>query len=145
MFKASPPVNISDWNKADATAVETPTDSQFDSVSTTYVRMKNGKATVTNAAIPNFQHYDRGRLTFGDVSVTGSPTKVVLELRGLDASGIQRGLGTSEFADGAFPAIEFDVTYEKYFLRIATLTGGTSPTVTVKPLLQGFYRAATTA
>lgn len=143
MFKASPPVHIADWDKSGATAAESPTDSQFTSVGTTYVRMRNGKAVVTNAAIPNFQHYERGRISFGDVAITGAPTGVTLEFLGLDATGIQRSLGTSKLADGAFPAIEFDVTYEKYFLRIATLAGGTAPTVTVKPLLQGFFRAST--
>lgn len=144
MFKSSPPVRISAWDKAAVAAVETPADSVFRSLSTTYVRMVKGKAVVTTADIPDFQHYDRGRVTFGDVSVTGAPTKVVLELLGLDTSGVQRSLGTSTYAGGAFPAIEFDVTYEKYFVRVSELTGGTTPAVTAKPFVQGFYRAAST-
>ena len=144
MYKASPPVNISALNLSAASAVDSSvTDSEFVSVSTTHVRMRKGKATVTNAAIPNFLHYDRARVTFGDVAITGAPTNVTLELLGLDADGIQRSLGTSTHDGAGFPAIEFDVTYEKYFLRLAELDGGTTPTVTVKPMFQGYYRAAT--
>ena len=144
MSKASPPVNISALNIAAASAEDSSVaDTEFVSVSTAYVRMKKGKATITSAAIPNFLHYDRARVTFGDVALTGAPTTVTLELLGLDADGIQRSLGTSTHDGAGFPAIEFDITYEKYFLRLATLDGGTTPTVTVKPLFQGYYRAAT--
>lgn len=145
MYKASSPVNIPAWNKEEVTAVETLSNSDFVSVSTTYVRMQRGRATVTNAAIPNFHLYDRARVTFGDVEVTGNPTSLALEVLGLTGEGIQHSLGVSEFENGAFPPVEFDVAYEKYAVRVSALGGGTSPEVSVKPLIQGFYRAATTS
>ncbi len=140
MVKSSPPVNVTEFDKAAVAAVETPTDADFISVSTSYVRMQNGKATVTNAYFPNWAHYDEGVVTFGDVSVTGSPTTATLEFRGLTRDGVQRTLGTSTFTNGAFPAIVFDNTYEKYYLFLSELSGGTSPDVTVATLLQGRFK-----
>ena len=139
MYKASPIVPVDGWAKASATAAETTVASaSFVSISTSYNKMSAGKATITNALIPDFQLYDRGRVVIGGVDgVTDDDT---LELLGLDADGNQWSLGTSVAAGGAFPAIEWDIQPMKLYLRVAVVSG----TLSLVAGIQGFYRAAST-
>jgi len=140
MYKASPRVQIPDWDKAAVAAAQTPAASAFTSLSTSYARMKAGFATITNAPLPDWNLYDRGRVVFTRPTMGNADNTCKLELLALDKDENQYSLGISELADGVFPPIEFDVTYEKYYVRVA-LIAGTTQAVTVKAAVQGFYRS----
>ena len=140
MFKASPRVQIAAWDKAAVGAAQTPAATAFISLSTTYAKMKGGFATITTAPLPDWQLYDRGRVVFTRPTMGNADNTCVLELLAIDADDTQFSLGRSTLADGIFPDIEFDVTYEKYYVRVAAV-GGTTAAVTVKAAVQGFYRS----
>lgn len=146
MYKASPRVPIADWAKASAAAVETVSAADFVSLSTSYAGMKGGFATITNAAMPDWQMYDRGRVVFTVPTLSAAPNDITgakMELLAMDADENIYSLGTSDMDTdtSTFPPIEFDVTYEKYFVRIAELTSTGTPVFTVGAAVQGFYRS----
>jgi len=140
MFKASPRVQISDWDKAAVASAETPAAGDFTSLSTSYAKMQGGFASVTNAPLPDWHLYDRGRVVFTLPTLGNADNTCILELLAIDADDVQYSLGRSTLASGGFPPIEFDVTYEKYYVRVAAI-GGTTAAVTVKAAVQGFYRS----
>lgn len=140
MYKASPRVQIPGWDKAAVAAAQTPTAADFVSLSTQYARMQGGFATITNAPLPDWNLYDRGRIVFTRPTMGNADNTCVLELMAIDADGTIYSIGRSTLANGIFPSIEFDVTYEKYYVRVAAI-GGTTAAVTVKSAVQGFYRS----
>jgi hypothetical protein len=144
VYKASPRVTITEWTKDAVTAAETLTaGDEFTSLGTSYAKMKSGFATITDAYFPDWQMYDRGRVVFSVPTLDADMTDAKLELQAEDADGTRFVLGTSELDTdtGTFPPIEFDVTYEKYFVRAATVTSAGTPGLTVKAAVQGFYRS----
>lgn len=150
MYKASPRVFIPEWEKEDVTAVETITAVEFVSLSTSYARMREGFATITNAAMPDWQLYDRGRVVFThpEIADVSGDDGVTLELLAQDADENIYTLGVSHWnsAGNYFPPIEFDVTYERYALRVAGIdidvtAGDTATEVSVGAAVQGFYRS----
>jgi hypothetical protein len=144
VYKASPRVTITEWTKTAATAAETLTAAdEFTSLGTSYAKMKAGFATITNAYHPDWALYDRGRVVFSVPTLNAEMSAAKLELLAEDADGTRFSLGTSalDTSSRTFPPIEFDVTYEKYFVRIASVTSTGTPALTVKAAVQGFYRS----
>jgi hypothetical protein len=142
MYKASPRVVIPEFEKDEVAAVETVAATEFVSFTTSYQRMRAGRATPTNGPFGEvgWQLADRGRITFTPPTLGGTVTGATLELLGQDADGNAFVLGTSTLASGAFPAIEFDITYERYGLRVAAIAGAGAE-VSVIAAAQYFYRA----
>ena len=141
MYKASPRVFITEWAKTAVSATEVvANDNDFISLGTSYARMEAGYATATNAPMPDWVLYDRGRVVFTIPTLGNADNNSILELLASDADGNIYSLGRSTLANGTFPPIEFDVTYEKYHLRVLTITG-TTQAVTVGAAVQGFYRS----
>jgi hypothetical protein len=108
--------------------------------------MKGGFATITNAAMPDWQLFDRGRVVFTVPTLSAAPNDITaasMELLAMDKDENIYSLGTSalDTGTGTFPPIEFDVTYEKYFVRIAEITSSGTPVMTVGAAVQGFYRS----
>lgn len=142
MYKASPRVPIAAFTKTEADAAETVANTTFVSFTTSYTRMRAGKAEVTNGPFGEvgWQLADRARIVFSVPVTDGTVTTFVLELLGQDADGNTYSIGTSAITGGRFPPIEFDITYEKYGLRVLSLSGAGN-TVTVSAAAQYFYRS----
>ena len=143
MYKASPRVFITEWTKTAVSATEVvANDNDFISLGTSYAQMEAGYASITNAYFPDWALYDRARVVFTVPTLGNADNESVLELLASDAGGNIYSLGRSTLAPagGTYPPIEFDVTYEKYHLRVLTITG-TTQAVTVGAAVQGFYRS----
>ena len=142
MYKASPPVSLPAMAKTTAAnEAAVPAVADFYNITTTYAQMKAGYANPIAARFPALCEYDRARLSFAEVAVAGGPTSAVLTLYRLTSDGLRQVVGTSALTNGAFPPIEFDVVpHESWALQV-TLAGGSSPTVTLTPLVQGYFRA----
>ena len=142
MYKASPRVVIPEFSLAAVEATVTVANTTFVSFGTSYQRMRAGRAYPVNGPFGEvgWQLADRGRIVFTSPTLAGTVTTATLEFLGMDADGNTFVIGTSAIDGGQFPAIEFDITYEKYGLRLAVLSGA-GATITVDAAAQYFSRA----
>ena len=149
MNKASPRVLVPDWAKTNVTAAETAPAVETDFVNiSTQAFIKNGgmlqPSQVISAKIPDWEKYERGRISFAPVTLN-SGTLTVLTLsayayhRGQDAVSV---VGRSEVAANLqdLPVIEFDVRPGEIYSVIVSDIDGTAPDVSIASVwVEGFY------
>lgn len=143
MRRASPWVRLTDFDKAALTSAESaPAETAAISLSESTVSWSGGFATPVNAPLPDKNDYQRLRFQVAPVGagVTGTPTAVEVTIWERTADGVMLPAGISELQDdGSFSAVEVDNHPARYYATVSTITGGTSPEVTVGVWIQGVY------
>jgi hypothetical protein len=151
MRKASPLVMIPGLAQVEVDeAAAVPT--EFVDIETSNVYTGGGivaPSAITNAMIPNWQHYDTGRFVFGPIDDGGDDPldALTVELWGIDAQGVAMLLGQSELnAGGSLPRIE-NVPIAgrmQYAIRVAAIEfdSGEVPdgAISFSVFAQGYYR-----
>ena len=143
MRRASPLVRVSDFDKAAVTSAEAaPAETVAISLSESTVTWADGFATPVNAALPDKNDYQRLKFVVAPTGagITGTPTAVEVTIWERTADGVMVAAGVAELqADGTFSAVEVDNHPARYWATVSTITGGTSPEVTVGVWVQGTY------
>lgn len=140
MFHKSPPRKVPGLSLAAATAASAPT------AGTSWVNVERqrmvhagGFAQGEYAIFPDKSRYDRIEISFGPVTTSGATPAGTIALWGKTSEGDAVLLGKSAYADGAFPAIEFDNHQTEFFLGLGVVTG-TGTAFTVNTFISGVYK-----
>ena len=143
MRRASPFVRISAFDKAAVTSAESaPAETAAVSLSESTVSWSGGFATPVNAVLPDKHDYQRVKFRVAPVGagITGTPTAVEVTIWERTADGVMLPAGVAELqADGTFSEVEVDNHEARYYATVSTITGGTSPEVTVGVWIQGVH------
>jgi hypothetical protein len=150
MRKASPLVHVPGLSKtAIAAAEDLPTDAATDfvDIETSAIDTRGGlvaPAAITDAVMPNWQHYDTGRIVFGALTITGVLEDLTVELWAIDAQGIPFQLGRSTVSPtNTLAPISFPIAGRvKYALQVSGVTYTDTGTVAFPVFVQGYYRDA---
>jgi hypothetical protein len=143
MRRASPLVRIDAFDKAAVASAESaPAETAAISLSESTVSWSGGFATPVNAVLPDKNDYQRLKFVVAPVGagITGAPTAVEVTIWERTADGVMVNAGVAELqADGTFTDVEVDNHPARYYATVSTITGGTSPEVTVGVWVQGTY------
>lgn len=150
MRKASPAVHIPGLSKTGIAAAEAApaTSADFVDIDTSAIDTRGGMvapAAITNAAVPNWQHYDTGRFLFGPLTVTGTLEDLTVTLWGIDAQGIPMVLGRSVLTtEGTLQPITGVAIYArmKYAIQVSAVGYAATGTVAFPVFAQGYYKDA---
>jgi len=143
MRRASPLVRIDDFDKsAVASAESAPAETAAISLQTSTVQYSGGFATPVMAVLPDKHDYQKLRFVVAPVGagVTGGPSAAEVTIWERTPDGVMVPAGVAELqADGTFSEVEIDNHDARYYATVSTLTGGTSPEVTVGVWVQGVH------
>lgn len=150
MRKASPLVHVPGLSKtAIAAAEDLPTDAATDfvDIETSAIDTRGGlvaPAAITDAVMPNWQHYDTGRVVFGQLTITGVLEGLTVELWAIDAQGIPFQLGRSTVSPtNTLQPISFPIAGRvKYAVQVSDVAYTTTGTVAFPVFVQGYYKDA---
>lgn len=137
-------IRIGDFDKAAVGSAESaPTAAECISLGQSDMEVSGGFAHPINAPMPDKHDYERLRFVIAPVGagITGAPTSVEFTLweRTPDGEVIPASASVALAADGTIPAIEIDNHDARYGFTVSTLSGGTTPAVTVGVWVQGVY------
>lgn len=142
-YRASPPRRVPEMAKAAVAAVEVPgvdfTEADFVSISSTGVTHQDGYASGVYAVLPDKHAYDKLRWSFTVPEFFAADNTATLTLFARLSDGEIINIGESVLnASNLFPSFEVENYDARYFLAVTAL-GGTTPTVSVTPVVQGVY------